>query len=83
MTGVISVNTSKSYKTKITVSSWENAFDMVIALFGDMTSNHQKSEGAGYDIFDLDNGLGWVSDLNTRFEVNFYSGKTINIWITD
>ena len=81
MVGNIKVDVN--YKVQITVSSWENAFDMIIALFGNMTGNAAKSKRAGYTIFDLDSGAGWASDLVTSFEVNFYNGKTIKIWIDE
>lgn len=40
--------------------------------------NKEKSEGAGYPIYDTDKG--WISDLNDRLEVNFNNGESFNIW---
>lgn len=59
------------------VKAWEILFDfMPEAVFN---KNHEKSEAAGYNVYEFANG--YVCDLNTRLEINFNNGKTRNIWI--
>lgn len=56
--------------------AWDFIRKMHNAIF---TKNQEKSELAGYSIWDFEGGH--VCDLNTRLEVNLDSGKTYNIWI--
>lgn len=43
--------------------------------------DHEASKNAGYSIYRGDEG--YVSDLDTRLEVNLNSGESFNIWIEE
>ena len=38
---------------------------------------------AGYPVYRTEDSKAWVSDLNTRFEVNTARGASVNIWIVE
>ena len=61
-----------------TVDTKDEAFEVVEWLFGGIKKNEVRSERVGYDIYDLeDDPTGWVSDLETRLEVNYSKGEDI------
>lgn len=49
--------------------------------YGNFIEDSEKSEKAGYPIY-VNNAGEWISDLNTRLEINLAS-ETINIWIDE
>ena len=46
-----------------------------------VTLDEHKTARAGYPIYSTADCKAWVSDLNTRFEVNTARGKSVNVWI--
>lgn len=47
--------------------------------------NKERSKAAGYNIYTPidDSDKGWISDLGDRYEINYPSGESENIWIDD
>lgn len=58
-----------------------NAWRTARGLIDNKPYNHnpEKSERAGYNIYDFDGG--WISDLGTKLEVNFNNGTTYSVVI--
>lgn len=69
----------------MTVASKEEAFiEAGRLLKGDYLYDSLRSKNAGYDIYFGTNFVEWISDLNTRLEVNINGGvDTVTIWIDD
>lgn len=68
------------------VNSREQAWIEADNLFPtDYIKDETKSENAGYDIYcsTCDGVNAWISDLEYRLEINFATGKTVNIWIEE
>lgn len=64
----------------MTVLSREEAWVEASKLMEhDFDYNQAYSKNAGYPVYTNEDG--WVSDLNTRLEVNLSDGTTTNIWI--
>lgn len=58
------------------------AWEYITNRFGIFAEDVKKSENAGYPVYV--NGAGeWVSDLNTRLEINLGDGDTINVWLEE
>lgn len=75
-------DTKETYKMAITVSSKKEAWELAAKLFPtDWEKDEESSERAGYPIYKSTaaNRPGfWISDLNTRLELNMGS-ETVNI----
>lgn len=68
------------------VTSVSEAWKIANQLFPtDYILDAEKSNGAGYPIYvsTADGYNGWISDLNTRLELNFADGTSKNIWIVE
>lgn len=59
---------------KTVAEAWKVAHRLLPGI-GELKYN----KNAGYKVAEAENG--WVSDLNTRLEVNFVTGESMNIWI--
>ena len=71
---------------KMKATNKQEAWQIVDKIFPtDYMKNEQASANAGYPIYTstAEGTNAWISDLNTRLEVNFPNGKTENIWIDD
>ena len=71
--------------TRHEVSSKDEAWALAGELFGsDWMEDASSSERAGYPIYrSTADANSWISDLNTRLELNMADGSTINIWIEE
>jgi len=58
-----------------------DSWGVALAMVGAVTRNEAASNRAGYDIWEGERG--WISDLETRLEVNLHSGRSFNIWYED
>lgn len=68
------------------VNSKEQAWIEADKLFPtDYIKDETKSENAGYDIYcsTCDGVNAWISDLDSKLEVNLENGETVNIWIEE
>ena len=61
------------------------AWEMVDEMFPtDYNKDERSSARAGYDVYRSSiNPLDYICDLGDRLEVNFASGKTVNVWIEE
>lgn len=75
----------KGYGKVMKVSSIQEAWDVVSKMFPyDYMKDESSSQKAGYPIYRStanEHPDNWISDLGTRLEVNFETGKTENVWI--
>lgn len=70
--------------TGFTVNSLREAWQLVYELVGETERDNYLSDRAGYGIYiakNNDYGIDYISDLNTRLELNFKNGSSKNIWI--
>lgn len=63
--------------TDSTANAWKTARGIIDGK--PYTHNPEKSERAGYNIYDFDGG--WISDLRTKLEINFNDGATYSVVI--
>ncbi len=61
--------------------AWELAYALVDADIDEFHKDKELSDRAGYAIYINNDGTKWISDMNTRLEVNFENGDTKNIWV--
>lgn len=61
------------------------AWELVDEIFPtDYNKDEKSSLRSGYDVYRSPiNPLDYICDLGNRLEVNFASGKTVNIWIEE
>lgn len=62
------------------------AWRIADALFpGDYELDQTRSKNAGYNVYySTREGINaWISDLNTRLEINYHNGSSENIWIEE
>ena len=64
-------------KVTSTLNAWKEAQNHV----HNYEKDHDASRGAGYNIYRGDEG--YISDLESRLEVNLNSGESFNIWIEE
>ena len=65
--------------------TYRKAWEIAYMLFGSYEFDPYKSQNAGYRIYrssEEDNN-GWISDLESRLEINFSDGRSMNIWIVE
>lgn len=64
------------------LEAWEIA-DRIFPT--DYMKDEAANEKAGYPVYisTAAETNAWISDLNTRLEVNLPNGKSVNIWIED
>lgn len=60
--------------------AWEAAKEMAHTAF---ILDKDLTERAGYKVYKSADDKATISDLNTRLELNFANGETINIWIEE
>lgn len=69
----------KENAVRVYAKSKSDAFSILDDLVGIVQADKYLSDRAGYRVYTFDGGT--VSDLNTRLEVNYDDGRTVNIWI--
>lgn len=69
----------------IKVSDRNEAWELTYRLMNhNLERDEEASKRAGYTIKrDIDNENNWVSDLNSRLELNFSNGSTLNIYVAN
>lgn len=69
----------------IKVSNRNEAWELAYRLMNhNLERDEEASKRAGYTIKrDIDNENNWVSDLNSRLELNFSNGSTLNIYVAN
>lgn len=67
---------------KITVRTKEKAFEIARTMLDGqcLTQSAERTERAGYPIWETEKNYEWVSDLGDRLEVNQHA-DSVNIWI--
>lgn len=65
---------------RITVKTRSEAMAIAESMIGKTYHDTEASDRVGYPIYRAMCGNAWISDLNTRLEVNDDS-ETVNIWI--
>lgn len=68
---------------RIEVNSYTEAWEIVKEIAGTNLGFVRDSSFTDYPIYRSEADGSWVSDLNTRLELNLANGKTINIWFSD
>lgn len=64
------------------VNTINEAWEIAKELINNATLNSERTERAGYKVYSNNSGE-WISDLETRLEVNMTNGNTVNIWIEE
>ena len=68
---------------KIYTDTRPNAFKTISELIGHKpyVFNERASKNAGYNIYNFDGG--WISDMETKVELNYTDGGTTPVFIND
>lgn len=73
------IKIQESNDARIYARTSEDAINILTDLVGDIQLDNFLTDRAGYKVYTFDGGT--VSQLNTRFEINYDDGRTVNIWI--